>query len=647
MTSPESQRPRGRGGRTAAAAIRATRRARRAVSVGPRYPHDIHPALVPGVSIEDQRHRYTTDHVVFGIAAVLIVAFIVWGLVSTESLSAVSSAALTWVVSNTGWLFNVLAIVMLGYMLVIGFGPTGRIPLGVDGEKPEFSRFSWIAMLFSAGVGIGLFFFGPYEPLTYFMDPPAPGVAPESPEAMHKALAQTVFHWGLQAWAMYAFVGAALAYGAYRRGRVPLLSSILTPWLGADRTGGPLGRVVDVLAIVATLFGTAASLGIGATQVGRGIEIVAGLDQLGNDALILVIAVLTAAFIASAVSGVAKGIRILSNINMTLAALLTLFVFLAGPTLLLLNLVPSGVMQYLGDMPEMLGRSASWGPEAAAFSEAWTIFYWAWWVSWTPFVGMFIARISRGRTLREFVTVVLLAPLAVCVASFTVYGGTTMWLRAEGGPVDLEQSPQDLLFTVLQQLPGAGVTTLVAMVCISIFFVTSADSASLVMGMLSQRGATRPAKKVVVFWGLAMMGIAVVMLLIGGGRALQGLQNLIIVSALPLAFVIIAMLVAFWHDLHRDPLIIRRRFADVALAEAVRQGVAEHGNDFGLAVVAAEPARGAGRDFDAHAPEHTDWYRRTDEDGHPVDYDYATGEYADGWTPDDDATGSGAPPRRR
>ncbi|MGI8949364.1 MAG: BCCT family transporter [Ornithinimicrobium sp.] len=273
-------------------------------------------------------------------------------------------------------------------MMFVGYTRLGKIKikLGLDDEEPEYNTVSWLAMLFSAGMGIGLLFFGAYEPMTYYMTPPPGTVAPETREAMHTALAQTTYHWGLNAWAMYALVGGAVAYGAYRRGRVPLMSSILEPLFGARHARGAAGQVIDIFAIVATLFGTAVSLGIGALQIGRGVEIVAGIGPLGNTAVIGIIALLSVAFIASAVSGIGRGIQWLSNINMALAFMLGIFIFIfiAGPTLFLLNFIPSATLVYLQTLPEMIGRSASSGEEAQEFVSAWTVFYWAWWVSWTP-----------------------------------------------------------------------------------------------------------------------------------------------------------------------------------------------------------------------------------------------------------------------
>ncbi|MGB7425391.1 MAG: BCCT family transporter, partial [Ornithinimicrobium sp.] len=454
-------------------------------------------------------------------------------------------------------------------------------------------------------------------------------VEPETIEAMHTALAQTTFHWGLNAWAMYALVGGAVAYGAYRRGRVPLMSSILEPLFGAKHARGAAGKVIDIFAIIATLFGTAVSLGIGSLQIGRGIEIVGGTDPLGTSLIIVIILILTVAFIASAVSGIGKGIQWLSNTNMILAVLLGIFIFIGGPTLFLLNFVPSAMVEYLKDLPQMLGRSSSRGDEAAEFVNAWTVFYWAWWISWTPFVGIFIARISRGRSLREFVTVVLLAPTLVCFLAFAISGGTAMKLQFDGtADIGGAESPQDMLFLMLDALPATQITSVVVMVMLAIFFVTSADSGSLVMGMLSQRGKATPDTWVIIVWGSLLAGIAIVMLLIGGDQALSGLQNLVIVSALPFSIVLFMMLFAFAKDLKTDPMMIRHRYSEHALDEAVQSGVRDHGDDFGISIRKAEEGRGAGYDFDSGSQEYTSWYQRHDEDGNPIDYEYKRGSFS-------------------
>lgn len=594
------------------------------------FPHGVHPALVPGVSVDDQRIRYRTDKVVFGVTGVAVIAFILWGLINTKSLTKVSDLALTWVVHNTGWLFNILAIVAVVFMLVVALSRYGNVKLGRDDEEPEFTRTSWLAMLFSAGMGIGLLFFGSYEPMTYYLSPPPNTVEPESIAAMHTAMAQTIYHWGANAWAMYALVGGAVAYAAYRRGRPALMSSLLVPLIGEKRSSGAIGRSIDIFAIIATLFGTAVSLGIGALQIGRGIEIVGGISDLGLGVIIAIILVLSVGFILSAVSGVSRGIRWLSNINMVLAFVLGLFIFLAGPTLFLLNFMPSAAMEYVNELPMMMGRSASWGAESDAFISAWTVFYWAWWVSWTPFVGIFIARISRGRTIREFVSVVLVVPTIVCFLAFGISGGTAMHYQYTGrADIAGAQSPQDMLFRLLDALPLSSISAVLVMVMLSVFFITSADSASLVMGMLSQQGKPEPTRWVTIFWGAMLAGIAIVMLLVGGDEALKGLQNLIIVSALPFMFVLFAMMASWLLELRTDPATIRRAYAQEALEHAVDTGVRQHGDDFALAVAATDPGEGVGSQYDWSNEKLTSWYQRTDEDGLPIEYDYETGSYVE------------------
>ncbi|MEX5301770.1 BCCT family transporter [Kocuria sabuli] len=587
------------------------------------YPHGIHPALVPGIAVEDRNLSYGTDKVVFFVTAVCILAFIAWGALSTETLTAASGAALGWVTANTGWFFTALSTVAVLFMLFVGFGKTGRIPLGLDGEEPEYSFFAWLAMLFAAGMGIGLMFYGASEPMSHFTSG-VPGfpTTPEAAEMTVFALVQTAFHWALNPWAMYAVVGGAIAYGTYRRGRAPLISRIFVPLIGKDRAEGGLGRLIDIFALFATLFGTAASLGIGALQISRGLEIVGGWGPFGNIGLIVIITVLTAAFVVSAVSGVARGIRYLSSINLVLALLLAVFVFVAGPTVLLLDHIPAVFSTYLQDYFWMTGQTGAWGEDAAGFTTAWTVFYWAWWLSWSPFVGMFIAKISRGRTLRQFVTVVLVVPSSMCVLWFIVIGGTAMYLQQSGTDLAGAGGQEAMLFAMLDALPLGAITSILAMVIIGIFFVTSADSASIVMGTLSSRGDPEPNKGIVIFWGLSLAGIAVVMMLAGGSDALTGMQNLVTVSALPFAVVVAFLMISFYKELHNDPATIRARFATAAVRNAVVQGIEKHGNDFALRVRHAEGDRSAGETFDPHAPVVTDWYRQVDEDGNELEHVY-------------------------
>ena len=399
-------------------------------------------------------------------------------------------------------------------------------------------------------------------------------------------MATTLFHWSLHPWAMYAVVGLAIAYGTFRRGRRQLISSAFIPLLGERRAAGPAGRVIDVLAIFATLFGSAASLGLGALQIGSGVEILGWTDSVGNGLLVAIIAVLTAAFVASAVSGIARGIQWLSNINMVLALILALFVFVVGPTIFILNLIPDAVGSYFSDLGEMAARTeAAGGDPMAAWLRGWTVFYWAWWISWTPFVGLFIARISRGRTIRQFVTGVLLVPSLVSLLWFAVFGGAGIAAQRDGVDVAGQGTTEGQLFAVLGQYPLATAATVLVMILVGIFFVSGADAASIVMGSLSQRGTLEPSRSVVVFWGVVMGSVAAIMLLLGEeGAALTGLQNLTIIAALPFALVMAAMAVSLVKDLRRDPIVLRGNYAALAIEHAVVDGISRHGDDFVIVV---------------------------------------------------------------
>jgi choline/carnitine/betaine transport len=477
------------------------------------------------------------------------------------------------------------------FVLWLALGRFGNIPLGKDGEKPEFRTVSWISMMFAAGMGIGLMFYGVAEPLYHYISPPPGTVDGQTSEAIQTAMATSLFHWTLHPWAMYAVVGLAMAYGTFRLGRRQLISAAFTSLFGAKSVDGMAGRFINMLAIFATLFGTAASLGLGALQIGSGLASNGWIGgQLATPILVGIVAILTFCFIASAVSGIKRGIQWLANINMVLAVLLAIIVFVVGPTLFILNLIPSAVGDYIANLPEMSARTEAVGDEALRdWMSGWTIFYWAWWVSWTPFVGMFIARISRGRTVRQFVTGVLLVPSIVSLIWFGIFGGAAIHIQsasAASGDPEVPMAPA-----------AAGAVSILAMVLVAIFFVTGADSASIVMGSLSSNGAEEPRRGVVVFWGALTGAVAAVMLLAGGDHpadALAGLQRITIVSALPFVLVMLLMCVALVKDLRRDPLALRKRLADSVVERAIRAGVDQHnGGQFDL-VTKHECGQGCG-----------------------------------------------------
>lgn len=543
------------------------------------------------------------DWVVFSVVAVMALAFVVWGFFGTDTLSTVSTAALNGVMTGAGWAFVLTASLFVVFVLWLAVGKFGNIPLGRDGEKPVFRTTSWIAMMFAAGMGIGLMFYGVAEPLYHYVSPPPGTVDGQTPAAVQTAMATSLFHWTLHPWAMYAVVGLAMAYGTYRMGRRQLLSDIFTPLFGRKAVNGVGGKVINILAIFATLFGSAASLGLGAIQIGGGLQANGVISSPSKIVYVLIIAILTICFVASAVSGIERGIQWLSNTNMILALVLALVVFVVGPTVFILNIIPSAIGDYIRDLPEMASRTEAIGDaDMRAWLSSWTVFYWAWWISWTPFVGMFIARISRGRTIRQFVTGVLLVPSLVSLVWFAVFGGAAIGLQEQANAANTTTpmvttvggapsvSFDGALYNLIDALDMPAVVTsatiILVMVLVGIFFITGADSASIIMGSISSHGVEEPKKPLIVFWGVLMGSVAAVMLIAGGddpSEALSGLQRITIVSALPFVLVMVLMCVALTKDLYRDPMTLRRQLADSVVTRSVRTAVdRHHGETFAM-----------------------------------------------------------------
>ncbi len=499
----------------------------------------------------------SVDKVVVGVAGGLIVVVCVLGVVFTKQVGDAAASALGWVTTNLGWVFILGAAAFVVFALVLAFGRYGSIPLSREGEKAEFSTLSWISMMFSAGMGIGLMFFGVYEPVTHLVNPPPfVGATPESPQAANAAMAYTLFHWGLHPWAIYSVVGLSLAYSTFRMGRGNLMSAPFHALFGADRIDRRgWGKPIDILAIICTKFGSATSLGLGALQIAAGLSLLrtGGFSDPGVALPIIVICVLTVGVVFSAASGVTRGIKWLSNTNMVLSALLLTFVFIAGPTVFILDLLPSAIGSYLGQIVPMSFQSAVFG--GGDWLASWTIFYWAWWISWTPFVGNFIARISRGRTIREFVLGVLLVPTAVSVLWFSVFGGAGMNLQLGGVDIAGTGNEAAAFFATLQHYPFFIGTAIVVMVLTAVFFVSGADAGSLVLGTLSTRGNTRPWKPLVIVWAILTGAVAAVLLWVGG---LQALQTFTILAASPFILIMIGLCVSLYVDLRRDPMRQRR-----------------------------------------------------------------------------------------
>jgi len=487
------------------------------------------------------------DPVVFGVAAAISTAFVLWGVLDPEGVATVADDVLSWIISTFGWVFVLSTAAFLVFAGVLAFSRFGRVRLGKDDDRPEFRTASWIAMMFSAGMGIGLMFFAVAEPISHLTAPPAGTARAGSEEAAQQAMSLSYFHWALHPWAIYAIVGLALAYFTFRRGLPNLISSAFYPLLG-DRIHGPVGKSIDILAIFATLFGSATSLGLGALQINSGLDFLWGVES-ANGVAVAIIAVLTLCFVVSAVSGVHRGIQWLSNTNMLLAIGLLVFLLVVGPTVFQFETLVESIGGYLTTIVPASFRTGAFGDQE--WLSAWTIFYWAWWISWAPFVGAFIARISRGRTIREFVVGVLLIPSAVSFVWFAVFGGAAIDLQLSGAANlgEIVGTPEVALFTTLEEFPLSGITSFVVIVLVALFFISGADAASLVMGMLSSNGSLSPGRAVTVLWGVSTGAAAAILLLADG---LSALQQAAIIAAAPFTLVMIGLCVSLFKGLAAD-----------------------------------------------------------------------------------------------
>ena len=503
---------------------------------------------------------------VFIPASIIILLMIVFAGFSAENSQEVFGTLNGWVTEGIGWWYILVVTLFVFFALYVGISKIGNIRLGRDDEKPEFSLVAWFAMLFSAGMGIGLVFWGVAEPLNHMISPPnIDGEVAEGVAAANQALDLTLFHWGIHAWAIYVVVGLGMAYMTYRRGRPLSLRWLLEPLIGRRLTEGAIGNVVDITAIVGTLFGVATSLGLGVQQILAGMQSLGWVSGPSNTAYVLLIAAITAVATFSVVSGVHKGLKWLSNINMGMAAGLMLFVMLAGPTLFLMQAFVQNLGGYLSSLPTfMLRTGAIEGELGDNWLGSWTIFYWGWWMSWAPFVGMFIARISRGRTIREFVFGVLVAPTLVSALWFTVFGESGIARQLTVGDMVGPDGVVDTnlaLFTLLDTLPLASITSVVAMLVVAFFFITSSDSGSLVIDMLASGGRTETPVVSRVYWAVLEGVAAAVLLLAGGSAALLALQTASIITAVPVSVVMVvacvSLLRAFRYEMATTPTYLR------------------------------------------------------------------------------------------
>ena len=486
---------------------------------------------------------------VIGTTLFFVVLLVAMILIAPEQTQTLLNAAKSGIFANFSWFYVLAFSVFLGFLVILSVSSLGNIKLGNDEEEPEFGFLSWLAMLFAAGMGVGLMFFGVAEPLTHYLSDITTGTAEHKQQ---EALLHTLFHWGIHAWAVYGTIALALAYFGFRY-KLPLaLRSCFYPLL-KERINGKLGDLIDIMALLATLFGIITTLGFGASQLGAGLHQLGWISENSFSLQMVVIAVVMSLAIFSAISGVGKGVKILSELNLTLAFCLLIFVLVAGPTLYLLSAFSDNIGTYLSNLVQLSFKTYVYEQEHTAWFSGWTILYWAWWCSWAPFVGLFIARISKGRTIREFIFGVLVVPSLFGVLWFTVFGNTAIWLNdgeAAGTLGQMISSPETLLFKFLDYLPLSGVTGLVSLVVISLFFITSADSGIYVLNNIASRDKSLTAPRwQAVMWGVLMSVVSIVLMQSGG---LANLQAMTLLVALPFAMLMLLMCFSLWKGLNAD-----------------------------------------------------------------------------------------------
>ena len=486
---------------------------------------------------------------VIGATLFFVVLLVAMILIAPEQTQTLLNAAKSGIFANFSWFYVLAFSVFLGFLVILSVSSLGNIKLGNDEEEPEFGFLSWLAMLFAAGMGVGLMFFGVAEPLTHYLSDITTGSAEHKQQ---EALLHTLFHWGIHAWAVYGTIALALAYFGFRY-KLPLaLRSCFYPLL-KERINGKLGDLIDIMALLATLFGVITTLGFGASQLGAGLHQLGWISENSFSLQVVVIAVVMSLAIFSAISGVGKGVKILSELNLTLAFCLLIFVLVAGPTLYLLSAFSDNIGTYLSNLVKLSFKTYVYEQEHTGWFSGWTILYWAWWCSWAPFVGLFIARISKGRTIREFIFGVLVIPSMFGILWFTVFGNTAIWLNdgeAAGTLGQMISSPETLLFKFLDYLPLSGVTGLVSLVVISLFFITSADSGIYVLNNIASRDKSLAAPRwQAVMWGVLMSVVAIVLMQSGG---LANLQAMTLLVALPFAMLMLLMCFSLWKGLSAD-----------------------------------------------------------------------------------------------
>ncbi len=487
-----------------------------------------------------------TNPPVFIASAIIMFLFIIGATLLPQLSKSLFDTIQSTIIEKFSWVFTVSTVLFLIFVLLLLISPFGRIRLGQPDDKPEFGYSTWFSMMFSAGMGIGLVFWSIAEPIKHFTNPPIYG--PQSLSPTDQAIGLTFFHWGLHAWGVFMVVGLSLAYFSYRKGLPLTIRSCFYPLLG-EKIYGRWGHCIDTFAVVGTMFGVATSLGLGAMQVNSGLNYLGDCPETKTTQIVL-IALITACATASVVLGLKKGISRLSHLNIILSAVLIAFVFFLGPTLFILETFGNGLKTYLSN----IFFFSYWSEQVAApdWQASWTIFYWGWWIAWAPFVGMFIARISKGRTIREFILGGLFAPVLATFIWLSVFGGTALYLETvQGAPISAAVSANvsTALFKTLAYLPWDQITAALSTLVIVTFFVTSSDSGSLVIDILTAGGDQDPPKNQRVFWAVTEGVIASVLVIAGG---LQALQTAAIASGLPFALIMIGMCFALLKELKKE-----------------------------------------------------------------------------------------------
>ncbi|MCM3586941.1 BCCT family transporter [Mesobacillus maritimus] len=483
---------------------------------------------------------------VFYVSIAIVTALVLMGIMMPSTLEQITSQTQGFITDTFGWYYLVVVSLFVAVCLYLLVSPVGRIKLGKQEDQPEFSRPTWLAMLFSAGIGVGLIFYGTAEPISHYMVS-SPTGQEGTDQGIKDAMRFTFFHWGVHAWAVYGSIALVLAYFTFRKGELSLISRTLRPLIG-KHADGPIGKAIDVIAVISTVIGVATTLGFGASQINGGLSYLFGIDSTMTSQTIIIL-ILTVLFMISALTGLSKGIKILSNVNMGLTAVLFLIVFILGPTIFILNLFTDTIGSYLQNFVNMSFRIAPLNEGGREWINGWTIFYWAWWIAWAPFVGVFIARISKGRTIREFVVCVLLVPSLISFLWFSTFGSAAIVEETVGQISISSLATEQSLFGMLEGFPISMALSLLAILIIVTFFVTSADSGTFVLGMMTTNGSQNPSAAIKVIWGVYLSITALALLYSGG---LLALQNTMIIAALPFSVVMVLMVISFLKALQKE-----------------------------------------------------------------------------------------------